>query len=87
MTLWLYTETGEPETAGPFSSFTEALDSRLWEYVGVCLWMEFYEQGEGWFYENVKWCGDHWLVTSRGLRPAEPVRPQFLDTALENEAA
>lgn len=36
----------------------------------------------GWFYENVKWCGDHWLVTSRGVRPVEPVRPDYLPEAV-----
>ena len=87
MTLWLYTETGAPETSGPFATLEQALDSRLWEYAGTCLWIEVYEQGIGWFYENVKWCGDHWHTTSRGLRPIEPERPQFLDTVFGKEAA
>jgi hypothetical protein len=78
MTLWLYIERGEPAVAGPFPSFEKAFDSLLWEHDGACLWIEFYQQGTGWFYENVKWCGDHWLVTSRGLRPVEPVRPEFI---------
>ena len=78
MTAFLYIERGEPAVAGPFTSLEQAFDSFLWEHAGVCLWVEFYEQGAGWFYENVKWCGDHWLVTSRGLRPVAPVRPEFI---------
>ena len=89
MIAWLYTETGDPDVMGPFSKLDDAMDSPLWEFGGVCLWLEFYEQGAGWFYENVKWCGDHWLVISRGLRPVEPVRPQFPDNIPQqaNEAA
>jgi hypothetical protein len=75
---WLYIERGEPAVAGPFTSLENALDSLLWERDGVCLWIEAYVQGKGWFYENVKWCGDHWLVTSRGVRPVEPFRPIFI---------
>jgi hypothetical protein len=34
----------------------------------------------------VKWCGDHWLTTSQGTRPAEPERPSFLVEAAGEKA-
>lgn len=86
MTVWLYTEMGRPDVSGPFASLGDAMDAPLWESAGVCVWIEAHLPG-GWFYENVKWCGDHWLVTSRGLRPLEPFRPHFLGIAPERVAA
>lgn len=40
MTLWLYTEEDDPLTDGPFFTLDEAFGSFLWEFSGVCLWME-----------------------------------------------
>lgn len=78
MTLYLYEEIDGGFVDGPFDAFDAVASSPRWEHAGCCLWAEAYVMGAGWFYENVKWCGDHWHVTSRGLRPAEPIRPHFL---------
>lgn len=86
MTVWLYTEERDPIASGPFLSIIDALKSPLWELERACVWCEAYETGRGWAYENAKWCGDHWLVTSHGIRPAEPIRPSFLIDALANGA-
>jgi hypothetical protein len=81
MTLWLYTETVAPLRDGPFYSEKDAMQSPLWEWDGVCVWLESLTRG-GWIYENVKWDGHSWVVTSSGLRPAEPFRPEFLAEAM-----
>lgn len=78
MIFWLYTEQADSRADGPFVDFDQALQSSLWEYDGACVWIEEFRGGAGWYYENVKWCGDHWLVTSRGIRPIAPERPSFL---------
>jgi hypothetical protein len=75
----LYSERETREVDGPFMTLLDAVESALWETVGVCLWVEVYEPGLGWVYENVKWCGDHWLVTSRGCMPIPPFRPHFIE--------
>lgn len=77
MTLWLYTEEDSPLVAGPFFSLEEASDSFLWEWRGVCVWIEAHTS-RGWVYENACWLETHWLTTSRGCRPAEVIRPAFL---------
>lgn len=77
MTIWLYTETETPLRAGPFASIVEAMASDLWEWWGVCCWIERKALG-GWEYENVVWNGCRWVVTSHGKRPAEPMRPEMI---------
>ena len=77
MIIWLYTETASPVVDGPFYAELDAMASFLWEWAGVCVWLE-YHGANGWVYENAKWCGDHWLTTSRGVRPVEPIRPALL---------
>lgn len=79
MIACLYSERDAREVDGPFSSLSQAVDSVLWEAAGVCLWLEEYVHGAGWVYENVRWCGDHWLVTSRGCMPIPPFRPQAIE--------
>lgn len=81
MIVFLYSEFEGGDVEGPFSSLLQAVDSVLWEKVGVCLWIEHYEGGCGWVHENVKWCGDHWFVTSFGLTPIPPFRPHFIERA------
>lgn len=66
---------------GPFSSEVEAAMSTLWEWLGVCVWLED-KTAAGYRYENVKWNGEAWVVTSSGVRPLEPVRPEFLLEAM-----
>jgi hypothetical protein len=77
MTLYLYTETGSPMCDGPFFSEVEMAMSSLWEWLGVCVWIEE-KVADGWQYENVKWDGHSWVVTSSGVRPLAPFRPEFL---------
>lgn len=81
MTLWLYTESGDIQKDGPFYSEDEAMTSPLWGLLNVCAWIEGrtgFGNGFGWVYENVIWDGDQWIITSSGVRPAEPVRPEYL---------
>jgi hypothetical protein len=82
MIIWIYTEHADSRISGPFVNIDSALTSPLWEYEGTCVWMEEFIGVRGWYYENVKWCGDHWLVTSQGTRPIEPERPAFLTEAI-----
>lgn len=77
MTVWLYTEDERPMRDGPFYSLAEAEKSHLWEWEGVCAWIEEKLAG-GWLYENAKCCHGEWFTTSEGLRPAEVIRPEFL---------
>lgn len=77
MIAWLYTEDDEPLTDGPFFSLADVPNSFLWKFTGACLWIEE-QTPRGWFYENALWTDQGWLTTSRGVRPAELVRPSFL---------
>lgn len=88
MTLWLYTEDDTPMRDGPFSSEFDAAMSKLWEWLGVCIWIE-QKTAQGWKYENVRWNGHAWVITSSGVRPLEPERPEFLieATQCQKEAA
>lgn len=77
MTIWLYTQDDCPLRDGPFFSLEQAAASALWEWLGVCLWTEELTAG-GCLYSNAIWLETGWFPTSRGYRPAEPIRPQFL---------
>lgn len=77
MTVWLYTEDDDPLRDGPFESIEDAQASTLWEWQGVCLWLEM-RVSSGWLYENAKCLYGEWFTTSEGLRPLEVVRPESL---------
>jgi hypothetical protein len=81
MTLWLYTEDESPMRDGPFFSEVDAAMSMLWEWLGVCVWIED-KTARGCTYENVRWDGNAWVITSSGVRPLVPERPEFLLAAV-----
>jgi len=76
MTIWLYTERGRIERDGPFFDFEEAMSSPLWMWSLICVWIEE-RTAHGWIYENLRWDSGVWTSTSRGVRPAELIRPEF----------
>ena len=81
MTVWLYTEDESPLRDGPFDRIEDAEKSMLWEWEGVCVWIE-QKLSRGWLYENAKCSHGEWFTTSEGLRPAEVIRPEFLIEAV-----
>lgn len=77
MIIWLYTETTSPLCDGPYFSEDDAMTSPLWEWEGACVWMEWHGRF-GWCYENVRWFGDAWVITSSAARAVPPTKPSFL---------
>jgi hypothetical protein len=84
--LFVYLEQPDAGPHGPFFRLSDAMDCPLWEHPRSCVWM-FEHTARGWNYEHVKWCGDHWLTTSRGLRPLEPVAPESIEREVAAFAA
>jgi len=75
---FVYLEQDRSEVDGPFSELEEMFDSPLWFRRRACFWRERYVLGRGWIYEHAKRTEGGWCVTSSGVRPIAPFRPQCL---------
>lgn len=81
MLIWLYTEDNDARRDGPFYTEEDAMNSPLWEAFNACAWIEGrtgFGNGYGWVYENSIWNGCEWIITSSGVIPIEPIRPEYL---------